>query len=241
MNHASHPIRMHRSHRSKTNSIEPKRWAGYATAALASGFTFGLAESADATIHYSGLVNQKIAGRDRAIFHLDPAGDGFVVRHDNFVYGSSSVSNGGVAWFYIYGAVSAAVNGVSGACQDGAPCVSNLNQRDAISARPFVPMGGTLALEYDGVPQQFYGQFLNRGYGLVGFKFNNGSGDQYGWVRVRMSGGHKHMVSVVDYAYGDPGDTVLAGQTSGGFAPGLESLGGLALGAAGLLALRRKP
>jgi hypothetical protein len=55
-----------------------------------------------------------------------------------------------------------------------------------------------------------------------------------------MLGGHKHMVQVVDYAYGDPGDTVLAGQTSGGSAFGLQSLGGLALGAAGLLAWQRR-
>ena len=52
-------------------------------------------------------------------------------------------------------------------------------------------------------------------------------------------GGQKHMVQVVDYAYGDPGDVVLAGQKSDDSAPGLESLGGLALGAAGLLAWRR--
>jgi LPXTG-motif cell wall-anchored protein len=45
---------------------------------------------------------------------------------------------------------------------------------------------------------------------------------------------------VVDYAYGDPGDTVFAGQKSGDSAPRLESLGGLAIGAAGLLAWRRR-
>ena len=85
-----------------------------------------------------------------------------------------------------------------------------------------------------------YGQFLDRGYGLVGFKFNNGAGVQYGWVRVRMEGGHNHMFSIVDYAYGDPGEPVLAGQRGPNtFAPELESLGGLALGAVGLLAWRR--
>jgi hypothetical protein len=105
-----------------------------------------------------------------------------------------------------------------------------------------------LALEYDGFPRELYGQFLDRGYGLVGFKFNNGAGDQYGWVRVRMLGGQnhivggqKHMVQVVDYAYGDPGEPVAAGQTGPNTsAPGLESLGGLALGAAGLLGWRQR-
>jgi LPXTG-motif cell wall-anchored protein len=97
-----------------------------------------------------------------------------------------------------------------------------------------------LAWEYDGSHKELYGQFLKRGYGLVGFKFNNGAGDQYGWLRVRMMDRFNHMVTVIDYAYGDPGDRVLAGQTSGDSAPVLESLGGLALGAAGLLAWRRK-
>jgi hypothetical protein len=83
-----------------------------------------------------------------------------------------------------------------------------------------------------------FGNFLNRGFGLVGFKFNNGAGDQYGWVRVKMLGGARNMLSVIDYAYGDPGDIVKAGQKSDDSGPALESLGGLALGATGLLAWR---
>jgi hypothetical protein len=231
---------------SKINPIASDRWSAYAAAATASAFA--VAHSAEATIHYSGPVDQKIGARDQATFQLDPAGGSFVVRHFNFVYGSSSVPNGGVALFSVYGAESASVNGVSNACGPNNACVSKLNRRDAISAQPFVPVGGILASEYDGFPRQLYGQFLDRGYGLVGFKFNNGAGYQYGWVRVRMVGGQnhivggqKHMVQVVDYAYGDPGEPVSAGQIGPNtFAPTLESLGGLALGAAGLLALRRR-
>jgi MYXO-CTERM domain-containing protein len=55
-----------------------------------------------------------------------------------------------------------------------------------------------------------------------------------------MTSGLKNTFEVVDYAYGDPGDVVLAGQKSDDSAPALESLGGLALGAAGLLAWRRQ-
>jgi hypothetical protein len=76
---------------------------------------------------------------------------------------------------------------------------------------------------------------------LVGFKFNNGAGDQYGWVRVRMRGASRNNGLLIDFAYGDPGEKVVAGQMeSNNSVPGLESLGGLALGAAGLLAWRRK-
>jgi hypothetical protein len=223
---------------SKINSITNGRWTAYMAAAAATGFA--AAPAAEASIHYSGLLNQRIGGHDRAIFHFDPAGGTFVVDHFNFVYGSSSVPNGGVAGFGVYAAGSASVNGVSGAC-NGNPCVSKLDQHEPISAQPFVPQGGVLASEYDGSHREYYGQFLDRGYGLVGFKFNNGAGVQYGWVRLRMEGGHNHMFSVVDYAYGDPGEPVLAGQRgSNTFAPALESLGGLALGAVGLLACRRR-
>jgi hypothetical protein len=218
--------------------VEQKRWAAYATAALASGFGMGLANSAEGEIHYSGPVNQKIGGRDRAKFQLDPAGGSFVVTHFNFVYGSSGVPDGGVADFVVYAAESAAANGSP--CGLSEPCISKLDRRDAISTRAFVSKRGILAYDYFNSVSHLYGQFLDRGYGLIGFKFNHGAGLQYGWVRVRMLGGRKHMVQVVDYAYGDPGDTVLAGQTSNGSAPALESLGGLALGAAGLLAWRRK-
>src|SRR5260370_37571563 len=95
---------------SKINSITSGRWTAYGGAAAAS--TFAAAHSAEATIHYSGLINQRIRGRDRAIFHLDPAGGTFVVDHFNFVYGSSSVPNGGVAGFGVYAPMSASVNGV---------------------------------------------------------------------------------------------------------------------------------
>ena len=48
-----------------------------------------------------------------------------------------------------------------------------------------------------------------------------------------------HNFKLIDYAYGDVGDTIAAGQKSGHDPPELESLGGLALGAAGLVAWRK--
>src|SRR5439155_23792703 len=142
------------------------------------------------------------------------------------------------------GAQSAAVNGVTCTCTDRTQpqvCASKLNLRDAISARPFAQ--GAAFLAYDLYFNFWYscGNFRDRGSGLVGFKFNNGAGDQYGWVRVKMLDGRKNMFWVIDYAYGDPGDRVLAGQTGANTsAPVLESLGGLALGAAGLVGWRRR-
>ena len=37
--------------------------------------------------------------------------------------------------------------------------------------------------------------------------------DQYGWVRVKMMASRRNHFAVVDYAYGDPGEPVFAGQT----------------------------
>ena len=65
--------------------------------------------------------------------------------------------------------------------------------------------------------------------------------DQGGWVRVKMMASRRNYFAVVDYAYGDPGEPVFAGQTgTNTSSPELESLGGLALGAVGLLASRKR-
>jgi len=206
----------------------------YAAAAAAS--SFATTHTAEAAIHYSGLVNQRINDFQEVIFPLDPAGGSFLARHRNSYYGSRRA--GGCAYFKPYGAQSASVIGTY--C---APCrwvfPLKLNRGDTISGGPFTSVNRFIdpILACDYMSSTFdsqFGYFLKRGFGLIGFKFNNGAGDQYGWVRMRMLGGLKNTFEVVDYAYGDPGDVVLAGQKSDDSAPGLESLGGLALGAAGL-------
>ena len=54
-----------------------------------------------------------------------------------------------------------------------------------------------------------------------------------------MDGAPDNNFRVVDYAYGDPGDVVKVGrQRRSDSVRAMESLGGLALGAAGLLAWR---
>jgi len=222
----------------KISSVTSTRWTAYAAAAAAT--SFAAAHTAEATIHYSGLINQKIGPRDRVTFQLDPAGGSFQAGHFIWCYGSSCNFAGGRAWLYFQGVQSAAVNGVPCTCTENI-CASNLNRRDPISVRPFGQEFGILASDYNSFGWLSCGNFQNRGIGFVGFKFNNGAGDQYGWVRVKMLDGRKNMFWVIDYAYGDPGERVSAGQTgTNTSAPTLESLGGLALGAAGLLAWRRR-
>lgn len=223
---------------SKITSLAIGRWTSYAAAATAT--TFAATHTAEATIHYSGLVNRNITGDQEVTFPLNPAGGSFVARHHDFYFGRA----GGFASFKPYGARSASVNGVYLA-SFGFALPIRLDRSDTISAAPFAPVGagGILAWDYKYstfAPDSHFGYFEKRGVSLIGFKFNNGAGDQYGWVRVKMTGNPKNNFEVVDYAYGDPGDVVLAGQKSDDSAPRLESLGGLALGAAGLLALRKR-
>jgi MYXO-CTERM domain-containing protein len=237
-------MKTRRNFDSKINSITNGRWTGYMAAAAASGFA--AAHPAEATIHYSGLINQKITGNHIFRFPLDPAGGSFEAIHNNYVAGSSSFSAGGGAKLYFHGARSAAINGVICTCTDHTQaqvCASRLNRRDVISTRPFAQGLAFLAYDYYGVPGFWFscGNFQDRGVSFAGFKFNNGAGDQYGWVRVKMLDGRRNFFKVVDYAYGDPGERVFAGQTGANTsAPELESLAGLALGAVGLLAWRRR-
>jgi hypothetical protein len=63
----------HRKQQRKVNAFTNSRWAAYAAAAVAS--SFAAAHSAEATIHYSGLINQKIGNRDTEFFPLGDDGN----------------------------------------------------------------------------------------------------------------------------------------------------------------------
>lgn len=254
--------RIQRTRRRKINPVEHQRWAAYATAALATSFSFGLANSAEARIHYSGHINEEFDGDSALTF---PLGDAGVIKfeHVKHYFGtficttcSSRPRNrmapggiqtitvryydGGSAFFGI-SAPSGAVRG--GVASDGELSVSRLLNHDVISAGPFVPVGGFLAERSANQGSSGYprGEFQAVGPGAIGFKFNTGAGVQYGWARVRMDGFPNFTFRLVDYAYGDPGEVVKVGrQRSNDSAPAMESLGGLALGATGLLAWRRR-
>jgi hypothetical protein len=233
-----------KTRRHKPASIAKTRWAAYATAGLASSFIS--ANSAEATIHYSGLINQPFTGCDRhtATFQLDQPGDVIRLRHDLFICYSDY---GGGAYFGVVGLAGASFAGLyPPSCNNLADLasVSKLERGNLISNRPFLHFraSGILASAI-GCGTGWAGQFDGEGIGFIGFKFNNGSGDQYGWVRIWMSRGNNPNLNfqLIDYAYGDVGDRIRAGQTSSNeMVPEEGSLGWLALGAAGLLAWRKR-
>jgi MYXO-CTERM domain-containing protein len=237
VDHQSARMKSRKRQHGKIDVVARGRWVAYAAAAAATNLA--AAHTAEAEIHYSGPINQNLAGRHDVTIPLDPAGGSFLAGHNNYVAGSSSFSAGGVAFLYFHGLQSAAVAGAT--CSEDTVCASNLQRGDVISVRPFAQRLGVLAYDFYFNFWNSFGNFRYHGLGLVGFKFNNGAGDQYGWVRVKMFGPRRNKFTVVDFAYGDPGERVSAGQKSSSeSAPSLESVGGLALGAAGLLAWRRR-
>jgi len=229
--------------KNKAASISNSRWLAYAVAGLATAFSGS--HIAEGAIHYSGPVRVRLGGKEskeKAIPFLD---------HSTLVFsrsidqtGTHSFSyNGASAFFYIE-APNGSVAGFLKTCvfNTSIGSVSNLAKGDAISQRPFIPDGGIMATVDPhglGCGGAYRGQFLSRGVGYIGFKFDNGSGTQYGWARVRMGGALNNRFEVLDFAFADPGELIRAGQRSSDDALKLESLGGLALGAIGLLAWRK--
>ncbi len=219
--------------KTKSASISNSRWLAYASAGAASAFA--AANSAEGKIHYSGPIKQIFNECDAASFRLDRPGDFIRLRHSSLLLCSTSFF--GNAFFNVVGIAGASIAGFYDEC--GHVSASNLERGQRISSRPFLPAqpppwGSADLAGY--CPGQFLG-----GIGFIGFKFNNGSGDQYGWVRIQVKPGasHQYPFKLLDYAYGDVGDTIAAGQKSGHNKPELESLGGLALGTLGLLAWRK--
>ena len=215
----------------KPASIAKGRWAAYATAGAASAFT--CANSAEAAIHYSGIIGS-YSGRERTKsfrLQMDQPGDTFRLRHYVTLFTSDVFAHFGV-------------RGLAGAGFAGFYCPSNpqlagvskLSRGQFISSRAFLAReSGLIAGSFDVCSQQFGDGEI----GFIAFKFNSGSGDQYGWVRIKM--GNRADFWLIDYAYADLGEPIRAGQmSSNDTVPEEGSLGWLALGAAGLLAWRKR-
>ena len=240
--------------RRQTAKVSHSRWLAYATASAATALAGS--HSAEAAIHYSGILNQKFPPHidtDRT-FPLDQAGDFLLFQRHETLFNRLNVD-----FFKVYGIASDGIACVAsrfGGCYRTPSYnylhlyVSKLQHGQNVSSVFFdyhFVTGGFMAF---GTTYGDFGPWRDRGPGCVGFKFNNGAGIQYGWVRIRMYGPPEHGFEVVSYAYADPGERIKAGQKSSREevpdqdstdeqAPDEGSLGGLALGAVGLLAWRK--
>jgi len=218
------------NNRCKPVSIAKTRWIAYAAAGAATALAGS--QSAEAAIHYSGRVNELFLVGDADSFKLDRPSDFFRLSHTSYGYGANDK-------FAIFGIASAAFRGFLDIFTNR-HYVSKLTFGQPISMGNFIQQSAPGLMVRNGQPHQWW----NPGQGFIGFRFNNGAGVQYGWARIKMSGVPHYDFVLLDYAYADPGERLTAGQTlentsSDEQAPDQGSLGGLALGAVGLLAWRK--
>jgi len=223
--------------------ITNSRWLAYATASAASAIS--TAQTTQAEIHYSGPLNVLFQGDWRAPQReLFPVGDGdAVIGFVNKIH----TYNYGIAGFFVH---RGSFNGFTSL---GDRYVSKLSSGDSIAGRPFIKNGPNTFLTFLHTRAGLMAYYL---YGLtvwhqgdtnfVGFKFEDRTGTHYGWARVRIEvvPNYKAWFTLIDYAYADPGELITAGQTGDAAQPDQipkqGSLGALALGAAGLLAWRKR-
>ena len=210
--------------------ISTSRWFAYVTAGAATAL--GTAVSAEGEIHYSGTFHLNFVGHRFASYRALPLTGGA-----KLAFLRSALSTGENNWVAINDVNSASLRGT-------AYFASKLFRGNNISAGPF----------YVGSSHRYHallnrygsGNFSDLGEGYIGFKFNVGDGPQYGWVRIKIvRTGSNNAFVVHDYAWGDPGDQIRAGQTSlsskqTDATPASGSLGLLAVGSAGLRSWRQR-
>ncbi len=207
----------------KTNSrprcsLSVNRWASYT---LAGAATMVAANEAEAQIFYSGALNTPVGGSPVLLHTLIAEGKpgansfGQFSHNTNGTSGSAKVklnaaANGQVAGFF--GSLNPAHSRLAYASNQGAG-------RAIPGTLPFNPIGsanilaGTRsghALRTAEFKTKANGQFLV-------FEFNMGAlpqDVQYGWARVNMTTGPKqNALTLVDYAYGAPGQAITIGET----------------------------
>jgi hypothetical protein len=214
--------------RQRAKLVTNSRWAAYATAGAATALA-GV-NSAEADINYSGVLNTPFTGNPTQLVFSIGLNGYFVLRH-----------NGGFAGFFVgdsagggTGMFAGSKSVVNGASTFTYKYPFKLASGVNIAAQQFltnVPAAFATLAAGSGFT---YSQWLSAGTGFIGFKFNDGSGVQYGWIRLTMNGAPTNTFTLVDYAWGDVGTPILTGQV-----PEPGSLGLLAVGAAGLLLWRR--
>ena len=242
-----------RTHSRKPVVVANSRWLAYATATTASAIA--CTPSAKAEIHYSGIVDHDFANGGFA-GSLGPGvtlelnvGTGTWVGGTGFAFGGAFIRG-----------TSQRTAGIFAGYGTGKAAYFLLSELPAGAFLPAQRFGEfcrwnstcSCGVCY-GTAEMAGRNFRAPGIGFIGFVFSHGGGGtQYGWARVKKSGPPDYRFSLVDYAWGDPGDRFFTGQThltpcvstpcpteQGEATPKEGSLGWLALGAAGLLAWRR--
>ncbi|HEY1768831.1 MAG TPA: hypothetical protein VGG02_01070 [Chthoniobacterales bacterium] len=208
----------------RSRIIPSSRWAAYASAGLATAF--GSAEAVQAEIHYSGPVRAVLDAGSHETSERSFALEGGA--HLRFQFARFRDGRG-TAFVQ-----SESFRGSQPGTYSYPRFASKLSAGALISDGNFVGGPDKFATIAD---SHGHGLWKGRDHGYIGFRFNTGGGFQYGWVRVRKMADNSFIV--MDYAWGDPGDAVTAGERQSSLAlSGEGSLGWLATGAAGLTSWR---
>jgi MYXO-CTERM domain-containing protein len=254
-----------RTRSKKPAVIANSRWLAYATATTASAIA--CTPSAKAEIHYSGIVDHDFANGGFA-GSLGPGATldlnvstGTRVGGGGFQFGAAFIrgtSQRTAGIFAGYGTGKAAYFWLSELPARAFLPTQRFGEfcRRSSSCEVCKPTGSCSCNLCYGTAEIGGSDFRAPGIGFIGFRFSHGGGEtQYGWARVKKGGPPDYRFILVDYAWGDPGDRFFTGQTrltpffstppprsseQGEAAPKEGSLGWLALGAAGLLAWRKR-
>jgi hypothetical protein len=231
--------------RRKAITIANSRWTTYAVAGAASSLAVATAE---ADIHYSGPVNFHFTGSTQHNFPLDNGASLNFLRVDEGGgqgLGHLRIPLPGGSEFQSIGDF--AGDGV-GSSESGLYLsrlrahlqVSRLRLGNSCRSTTFSNFqcyGAFIGLEGGSG-----GHFLQPGVGFIGFLFNAGAGNEFGWVRIKTTGAPSYEFIVLDYAWADPGTPIQTGQTktlgSANAVSKSGSLGLLATGVTGLKAWR---
>jgi hypothetical protein len=220
----------------KSLSISEARWLAYATAGVASAL--GLSPSAEAEIHYSGLLNIGMEHYNSVFLPLtNGVSLNFMIFYRSYPYAYFRITGAGrasalAAYTFVYARVLQRLEKGDSIRS----CDSCGNPRHFGSVAGMPGRGGIMGLYITG---NFYGTTS----GIIGFRFNVGNGTQYGWARIRGPDPFNHYhYEIKDYAWADSGERIVAGQRSStelGSISEIGSLGLLATGARGLELWRR--
>lgn len=218
--------------------ISATRWAAYATAGAATALV--CAPSAEGDIHYMSVnqvMNATLGSHSYQLAQFPLAHGAYLT----FLHAFGPMGNG-VAGFYFgtSGALSAKFIGVPGTYNGLAfHYVGRLNFGDNITNGNFLPNAGRMRFgasnplaSGNGYPHSQWAAAVS---GYMGVKFNVGNGVQYGWAHLTMDGPRLNSYKIIDYAWADPGESIVAGQV-----PEPGSLALLAVGAVGLLLWRQQ-
>ena len=213
-------------------NVNKKRWAMYAAGAAVAAFSGAQTAEAD-IVHVVVPDRQGNVGLNTEL--------NFNLGHN----GAANNFNNTTAYCAQYGFVAGVgvTNGGVAAFTNGYLYLDNLSSGANVStfASQFAEQDFVYAI-YGNQPGAETA-FAAGEEGFVGFRFDDGAGNQFGWARITFDPGTDNTFTVNEFAYTtDPEHQIAAGQTAAVAAavPEPTSLGLLALGAVGVLANRRR-